>query len=218
VFQTLDETTSQFLITNGNTSMRSSAVAAADSSAVAGFSTQKTPADSNKNIQTRTLKAANPSCFRSTAQVECLTGVALCMSRFTACNSFAFSAVVQLSPTTSMVSKFGEVPRKSTLVPRVMAQACSLRKIQVKDNVKTMTQDPLTGKWEAIDDVCSQAATERLACLVLEDLNNVREGLHPVPSELRLNDQISGAGVATGLQELANGHKFTSETCTGNAD
>jgi hypothetical protein len=82
------------------------------------------------------------------------------MSRFTAYHSLAFSAVVELSQTTSMVSKFGEVARKSILVPRVMAQVYSRRKIQVKDNVKTMTQYPLTGKWELIDDVFFQAAFE----------------------------------------------------------
>lgn len=118
---------------------------------------------------------------RSVEDVQYLTGAFAWIARHTGLKAAGTALKDGVNPFALLMS--------AVWVPRVMSLVSSPSPITVEEGIEMVTKTA-DGKYELNRLKSSQGGSERLAYLLLEDLNNVREGVYPIPSELRLENQV----------------------------
>jgi ubiquinone/menaquinone biosynthesis C-methylase UbiE len=86
---------------------------------------------------------------------------------------------------------------------------------RVKEGLQTV--DPSTKN--VLPKAVTRATVERVAYLILEDLDNVRQGIYPLPSEVRLESQATFKAVSKEIKEFWDLMSFSSDdTYSGQVD
>ena len=158
-------------------------------------------------IESRVLKKVNPFAL-TRIDSEYLTSVTLWLGRYNTYLAIANIVVDKLSPSDSLPSRLRQAAHMPLIVPQIMALIYSGSKhVEVKENTKTVTQSK-SGECKLKQEVLSKAIVERATYLVSEDLNNIREGIYPLPSELKLLNQVGPSVLPKTLKELYDGLNF----------
>lgn len=166
----------------------------------------------------RVMKTVNP-LHLSSLESEYLAGVSLKLGKYTTGNLFAYAFVEKLddSPLRQKARRFATF---STTVPQIMSFVFQRfgKKSVVEEKVKTTITDELTGEIKANMNAAISSRCQKVAFMLLEDLNNIREGLYPLPSDLKLSNQAAPDALSKALTNLADGMNFaTTETYVGSA-
>lgn len=170
--------------------------------------------------QRRTLKTVNPLRL-SPVETEYLTSVALQIGRYQTGNSIVFTAVSKLNPA-PLPTKLRQAALKSQSLPQIMSlifdKPLFSQETLVAENVKTITQNPTSGSYSIDGEALHKVMVERSAYMLLEDLNNIRDGIYPFPSDLaKTLDPLEV--IPETIQQIARGLNFAAkDTYSGNVD
>ena len=169
----------------------------------------QTPTVARPHRLPRVLRTVNP--FRLTpTETEYLASAALYHSKYSGYNTFAFFAVEKLHRTPSLLQRAQTAALSSTKPSRVASLLYrTTRPVIVQENVETVLKDPKSGQVRGLQrEVLLQAVSERIAYLVSEDLNNIREGIYPIPSELQLNQLTGPNALPSSAREFIDAFNF----------
>lgn len=170
-------------------------------------------------IESRVPKKVNPFAL-TRVESEYLTSVTLQLGCYNTYLATANIVVDKLSPSDSLPSRLRQSARMSLRVNQIMAIVVysGAKQVEVKENIETVTKSK-SGERKLNQEALSIAIVERATYLVSEDLNNIREGIYPLPSELKLVNQIGPIVLPKTLKELYDGLNFAfQDTYVGNAD